>query len=61
MNQPVNELVCHIVRLLDEVMLEAYVERQAIMEVDGKLAREEASISALVDVLRRYPVQIRRI
>ncbi|WP_189354699.1 hypothetical protein [Vogesella fluminis] len=38
----------------DDIRLEAWIERAAIMEYDAGLSREEAERRALLDVLATY-------
>jgi hypothetical protein len=61
MDTPINTLVADIVSLLDADLREEFEERAGINEFDAKVPRLDAECLALLDVLRRYPVELKKI
>lgn len=53
-----NPTVASIVERMDANLKEAFEERAAIMEFDGGLNREHAECLALLEIIKRHPVQI---
>ncbi len=58
MTMPVNEVVADLVSRLDEGLREAFEERAAVREFDGRITRELAEALALLDVIRQYPKEV---
>jgi hypothetical protein len=58
MTTPTNEIVADLVSKLDAKLVEAFEERAAIREFDGRINRELAEALALLDVIRQYPKEI---
>ena len=53
-----NEIVSTLVQRLDENLKEAFEERAAIMEFDGRLSREYAESLALLDLIGMDPAAV---
>ncbi|MBK6928409.1 MAG: hypothetical protein V9G11_05185 [Bifidobacterium adolescentis] len=57
---PTNEVVADLVSRLGSGLREAFEERAAIREFDGRITRELAECLALLDVIRQYPKEVLR-
>ena len=55
MEEPQDELVAELVKVLDAGQREDFEERAGIIEFDSNVPRAQAERLALLDVLRRHP------
>jgi hypothetical protein len=55
MEEPLDELVAELVKVLDAGQREDFEERAGIIEFDSNVPRPQAERLALLDVLRRHP------
>ncbi len=56
MSQP--DWIIEMLNHLNDYQREEYEERAAIMQYDGKMARDHAECLALLDIIRRNPTAL---
>ncbi len=55
MEEPLDELVAEVIKVLDASQREDFEERAGVIEFDSNIPRAQAERMALLDILRRYP------